>query len=94
MLEARHSLRHVASTQSTVARMWERFRTDGNVRYRHGAGRERVTTQREHRFVVQAQSQGFVKATALQNDLQNANGVGISTQTIRNHLHKAVMRAR
>ena len=26
--------------------MWERFRTHGNHRHRHGGGRKRVTTQR------------------------------------------------
>ena len=35
----------------------------------------------------------LVTATALQNELQNANGTRISTQTIRNRLHRAGMRA-
>ena len=99
MLEAGHSKRHVAGvpgvSQSYVGRMLERFQTHGNVRYRHDAGRERVTTEREGRFiVVQVQSQSFIAATALQNDLQNALGVRISTQTIRNRLHRASKRAK
>ena len=80
-------------SKSTVARMWVPFRTQGNVRYRHGGGREKVTTQLEDCFsVFQAQLQGFVKAIALQNDLQNANGVRISMQQIRNRIHRAGMR--
>ena len=73
MFQAGLSQRHMAGvlwpSQSTVAKMWDRFRTYGNVRYRHGDGRERVTTQREDRFiVVQSRRQRFVTATALQND--------------------------
>lgn len=99
MLEAGRSQRHVAGvlgvSQSTVARMWRRFQTYGHVTHRHGGGRQRSTTQREDRFiVVQARRQRFVTATALQNDFQNATGVRLSTQTIRNRLHTAGMRAR
>ena len=76
MLEVGHSQRHVAGvigvSQSTVARIWERFVTHGNARYRHGGCRKRVTTQREDRFIiVQARRRVFVSAAALQNDFQN-----------------------
>ena len=51
MLEAGLSQRHVTGvlsvSKSTVARMWEQFRTHGNVWHRHGDGRERVTTHRQ-----------------------------------------------
>ena len=90
MLEAGHCQRHVTGvfevSQSTVAKMWGRFRTHGNVRYKHGSCRERVTTQPEDRFfVVQAENQAFLTAT--QNDLQNANGVRIFTKKIKSCLH-------
>ena len=84
MLKAWNFQQHVTGvlgvSQGTVARMWVRFQSHGNVRYRQGGSCER----REDCFIdVQAQSQGFVKAAALQNDLQNANGIRISKQTIR-----------
>ena len=47
MLEAGHSQQHVVGvlgvSQSTVARIWERFGTHGNARYRHGGGRKGVS---------------------------------------------------
>ena len=99
MLEAGLSQLHVAGvlrvSKSTVARMRERFRTHGNVRRRHGGGRERLTTRREDPFiVVQAQRQRFVTVTVKQNDSQNVTGETISTQRIRNLLHRASMKAR
>ena len=73
MLETLLSQRHVALLR-------------GCVRLRHGGGRERITTHCEDRVnVVQARRQGFV-TTALQRDLQNATGVRISMQTLRNSL--------
>ena len=88
MLEARLFQRDVAGvlgvSQSTVARMWKQFRTDGNFGHRHSGGRERITTQRSDRFLdVQARRQRFVTATALQNHLQNAK----ITCRIRRHFH-------
>ena len=97
ILEARLSQRHVAGDlvvlQCTVAKMWERFRTHGNVRYRHGSGRERVTIQHEDCFIV-VQTQGLLRLPACKNDLQNATSVKISTQTITSRLHRAIVWAR
>ena len=99
MHEAGFSNWHVTGvlgvSQSTVARMQERFQTHGNVRHRHGGGRERIKTQREDRFiVVLARRQRLVAATTKQNGLQNATDVRILMQTITYRLHRAGMRAR
>ena len=84
MLHSGLSQRHVANvlgvSQSVVSRMWNRFITTGNVR-----GRERSSNEVQDRFD---------NATTLRRDFQNATGVRISTQTIRNRLHDAGLRSR
>ena len=105
MLHSGLSQRHVANvldvSQSVVSRMWNRFITTGNVRHLHAGGgggggrRERSTNEVQDRFlVVQARRHRFDNATTLRRDFQNATGVRISTQTIRNRLHDAGLRSR
>ena len=98
MLHYGLSQRHVANvlgvSQSVVSRMWNRFITTGNVRHLHAGGRERSTNVVQDRsLVVQARRNRFDNAT-LRRDFQNATGVRISTQTIRNRLHNAGLRSR
>ena len=82
-------------SQSVICRMWNRFQTLGRVSRRYGGGRQRVTTLRQDRFlVIQARRHRFRNATTLRNDLQNASGTRVSTQTARNCLHDAGLRAR
>ena len=58
-------------------------------------GRERSTNEVQDRFlVVQARRHQFNNATTLHRDFQNATGVRISTQTIRNRLHDAGLSSR
>ena len=99
MLHSGLSQRHVANvlgvSQSVVSRMWNRFITTGKVRQLHAGGRERSTNEVQDRFlVVQARRHRFDNATMLRMDFQNATGVPISTQTIRNRLHNAGLRLR
>ena len=99
MLHSGLSQRHVANvlgvSQSVVCRMWNRFITTGNVRHLNAGGRELSTSEVQDRFqVVQARRHRFDIATTLRRDLQNATGVRISTQTIRNRLHDAGLRSR
>lgn len=99
MLEAGVSQRRVAEvlnvSQSVVSRMWNRYLVTGNASHNHGGGRRRSTTVRQDRFlVIQARRHRFQNATSLNNDFQNATGVQISTQTLRNRLHESGLRAR
>ena len=58
-------------------------------------GRECSTNEVQDRFlVVQARRHRFDNATTLRRDFQNATGVRISTETIRNRLHDADLRSR
>ncbi len=99
MLEGGASQRHVARqlvvSQSVVARMWSRYQMHGDVIPRYRGGRQRATTQAQDCFiVVQARRHRYMNATAFQDELQNASGVRVLTQTIRNRLHSVGMRAR
>ena len=99
MLHSGLSQRHVDNvlgvSQSVVSRMWNRFITSGNVRHLHAGGRERSINEVQDRFlVVQARRYRFDNTTTLRRDFQNATGVRISTQTIRNRLHDAGLRSR
>ena len=94
MLHSGLSQRHVANvlgvSQSVVSRMWNQFITTGHVRHLHAGVRERSTNEVQDRFlVVQARRHRFDNATTLRKNFQNATGVRISTQTIRNRLHDA-----
>jgi len=87
--------RALGVSQSVVLRMWKRYQTYGDVTHRHGGGRQRATTQAEDRFlVIQTRRHRFMNATTLRNDVENATGVRVSTQTVRNRLHSVGMRAR
>ena len=82
-------------SQSVVSRMWTRFHLTGNVMHQHAGGRERCTTRAQGRFIaLQARHHPFNNATTLRSELQNATGVRLSTQTIRNRLHEAGLRSR
>ena len=101
MLEYGVSLRRVSGilnvSLSVIFRMWNRhlFLTHGNSSHRHGGGRNMVTTQRQDRFLlIQSRRQRFQNATSLNNELRNGTGVRISTQIVRNCLHKFGLNAR
>lgn len=99
MLQAGLSQRHVATelgvSQSVVSRAWNRFRQYGTVDRRYGGGRERATTPAQDRFIVlSALRNRNSTASVLQRDLQQATGVRVSTQTVRNRLHSAGLRSR
>ena len=99
MLENGARQRHVAEllgvSQSVVCRAWNRYQAHGSASHRHGGGRERATTQQDDPFLLtSARCHRFATATALRNDLLNATGVNISTQTVRNRLHEGGLRSR
>ena len=63
--------------------------------HQHAGDRECSTTRAQDRFItLQARCHRFNNATTLRSELQNATGVCLSTQTIRNRLHEAGLRSR
>lgn len=92
MLEDGFSQRDVAAaygiSQSVVSRLWNRFQITGRYVRRPGQGRVRCTTARQDRYIRQmALRHRQETARGLQMDFQQATGVRISDQTVRNRLH-------
>ena len=89
---------HFGVSRLTISRLQARLRATGDVADRPRSGRPRVTTRRQDRYIeVQATRSRFVSAHQIQLNIQAAAGPGnqrISTQTIRNRLHRAGLRAR
>lgn len=93
------SLRNVAArfnvSHNVIRRVRMRFDETGSVGHGHSGGRQRSTTARQDRFLVNdCRRRRFSTARVLQNNLLNATRTMISTQTVRNRLHEANLRSR
>ena len=83
-------------SQSVTTRAWNLFQTSGSATQCHAGGRQRATTPIHNQFllVVQARRHPFKNATSLRNELRNAVGVNISTQTVHNIHGQSGLRSR
>ncbi|KFM70268.1 Transposable element Tc1 transposase, partial [Stegodyphus mimosarum] len=81
--------------QSVISRLWQRFQDDGNVSKRYIAGRLRVTTPNEDRYLaVTAKRNRRNTASDLSRQLSSATGTTISRQTVYRRLEKIGLYAR
>ena len=82
-------------SQSVTTRAWNRLQTSVSATQCHAGGQQRATTPIQNQFtVVQAIRHPFVNATTLRNELGNAVGVTIYTQTVHNSLRQGGIRSR
>uniref|UniRef100_A0A667XTL2 Transposase Tc1-like domain-containing protein n=1 Tax=Myripristis murdjan TaxID=586833 RepID=A0A667XTL2_9TELE len=82
-------------SQSVISRMQKRYRETGRVTERHRSGRPLATSHTDDRFIVNSALRNrMMNATQIQACLREVRGTQVSRQTIRNHLHQHVLRAR
>jgi transposase len=98
MLQAGQVQRAVAGhfnvSRRVISRLWNRFQHTGNVAERSRSGRPRKTTVRQDRYLSNmAKRQRFQSAVRLNSYFRTATGVRVSSQTVRNRLHIANLRA-
>lgn len=99
MIEDGSSQRQVAAafgvSHSVVSRVVQRHWETGSYRRRPGGGRPRSTDGRDDRHLrLLVNRNPFQSARRLQRGFQDATGIRLSTQTIRNRLHEVRMNAR
>ena len=87
--------RRFGITQSVVSRLWQRYQQTGRYHVRQRSGRPRVLTARQDQYLrVSARRNRMDSAITQRNNLQNATGVRVSIQTVRNRLHADGLYAR
>lgn len=82
-------------SQSVICRLWNRYQQTQNVRDRPRSGRPRATTRVQDRYIrTQVLRNRAQTANQLAVNLQQATGIRVTPQTIRNRLHAAHLHAR
>lgn len=91
----REIARRLQVSPSVIVRLRQRFNATGQVQDRPRPGRPKKTTAREDRYITrQAQASRKTTANRIRRQLRAATHTNIATQTVRNRLHAAQLRAR
>ena len=82
-------------SQSCIRNVWRRFQETQSYRRRPGAGRPRVTSAVDDRYLtICVRRNPFRSARRIQNEFRHATQITLSTQTVRNRLHEAGLNSR
>jgi Transposase and inactivated derivatives len=94
-LSTRDVSRHLGVNQSDVVRTWRRYRDTGTVDDMPRSGRPRATTAVDDRYLrISARRNPDSNATMLNSTFHATTGRHITTQTVRNRLHDALLHSR
>jgi transposase len=87
--------RRLGVSQSVVSRLYQHFQETGLYHDRPRSRRPCALTDHQDRYVRTNDRQNRLdSARTLRNNLQNATGVHVSVQTVRNRLHADALNAR
>lgn len=87
--------RRLAISQSCVVATLQRYHGMGNLADRPRSGRPTVLTAAQKRYIrLLAARDPTINATKIKAEVRAASGLEVSTQTVRNCLHQAGLRAR
>ena len=81
---------HFGRSESTVSRIWTKYRLTGTVNHRPRSGRPCKTTAREDRYIIM--NSHVMTSGTIATRLRVTTGVRIADQTVRNWLRASRLR--
>ncbi|XP_076315744.1 uncharacterized protein LOC143228362 [Tachypleus tridentatus] len=93
--DPKEGAQRICVSPSVINRLWRRFQETNFYGRILSQGHHRCTTAREDCYIVTTTLRGrLATAQSLRNYLQHSTGTRVSTQTVRNRLHKGRLRTR
>jgi len=94
-MQAKAVAAHFGVAASTISRLKGRFNETGRVHDRPRSGRPKKTSAADDRYiVVTSRRNRFMSAPKLTEQFHATSGIRVSTQTVRNRIHKRDSRGR
>ena len=94
-MQAKDVAAHFGVAASTISRLKGRFNETGRVQDRPRSGRPKKTSADDDRnIVVTSRRNRFMSAPKLTEQFHTTSGIRVSTETIRNRLHKRGLHGR
>jgi len=94
-IQAKAVAAHFGVAASTISRLKSRFNETGRVQDRPRSGRPKKTSAADDRYiVVKSRKSRLMSAPKLTEQFHTTSRIRVSTQTIRDRLHKRGLRGR